>query len=291
MSQQPSTASTGASLVASGLVRATVALLLLLIVVGVVLTAFAGSFSDVSETVRLIVGLVLAVVPALLWLGLFYAQDRLEPEPHHYVLGLLVVGALLGGAVEQPLLREIFQVQRWAESGTFAHLLADILLNGVLTAALVYATVRFTVLPTPEFDERVDGIIYGTSVALGLGIAANLSYLADNGTVSIGVGTLQIIVTSLAYATFGALVGYFLGLVKPGGAPGLYAGVGVLVAGVVHGLYLYITSLFGKSTSGLSYNPWPSLICTTIFAVLVFAVVFVLIQRSVGRSAMAEGSQ
>jgi hypothetical protein len=47
MSQQPSTASTGASLVASGLVRATVASLLLLIVVGVVLTAFAGSFSDV----------------------------------------------------------------------------------------------------------------------------------------------------------------------------------------------------------------------------------------------------
>ena len=284
-------ASTGVSLMGSGLARATSALLLCLIAVGAVLTAFESSFADVSETVRLIVGLVLVFAPALLWLGLFYAQDRLEPEPHHYVVGLLVIGALLGGAVEQPLLRGFFQVQRWVESGTVVQLFVDIFLNGVLTAALVYVTVRFTVLPTPEFDERVDGIVYGTAVALGLGIAANLSYLTDHGTVSIGVGTLQIIVTSLAYATFGALVGYFLGLVKPGGAPAWYAGVGVLAAGVVHGLYLYITSLAGRSTSSLSYNPWPALVSTAIFAILVFAMVFVLIQRSVGRSALAEGAQ
>src|SRR4051812_1538478 len=120
-------ASRGTSLAGSGLLRATIVLLLCLIVVGAVLTAFEGSFSDVSETPRLIVGLVLAIIPALLWLGLFYAQDRLEPEPHHFVVGLLVVGALLGGAVEQPLLREVFQVQRWVQVGTFAQLTTDIL--------------------------------------------------------------------------------------------------------------------------------------------------------------------
>lgn len=257
--------------------------------VGVVLTATGGALFDLSETARLVVGLVLAVVPALLWLGLFYAQDHLEPEPHHYVVGLFILGALLGGAVEQPLLRDIFQVQRWSESGTVAHLLTTIFVNGVLTAAIVFAAVRFTVLPTAEFDERVDGIIYGTSVALGLGVAANLVYLFDNGTVSIGVGTMQVIVTSLAYATFGALVGYFLGLVKPGGGPGWYAGVGVLVTGIVHGLYLYLAGLFGSSSTSRTYNPWPSLVSTAIFAVLVFAVVFVLIQRSVGRSAVGVG--
>lgn len=291
MSPEPSSSTTVPSLMRSGLLRATIALLVLLIAVGAVMTAFAGSFADVSETARLVIGLVLTIVPALLWLALFYAQDRLEPEPHHYVVGLLIVGALVGGAVEQPLIRGIYQVQRWGELGTFTQLLADILLYGLLTAALVYLVVRFTVLPTAEFDERVDGIIYGTSVSLGLGIAANLSYLADHGTVSIGVGTLQIIVTSLAYATFGALVGYFLGLVKPGGRPTWYAGVGVLVAGVVHGLYLYITDLFGKSTRGLSYNPWPALVSTTIFVVLVFGVVFVLTQRSVGRTAASEGAK
>lgn len=273
----------------SGLLRATSALLLLSVVVGALLTAFAGSFGEMSETLRLAVGLVLAIVPAVLWLGLFYAQDRVEPEPHRYVVGLFILGALLGGAVQQPLLRDIFQVQRWSNSGTLTQLLTMIFIDGVLTAALVFAAVRFTVLPTPEFDERVDGIVYGTAVALGLGIAANLAYLFENGTVSIGVGTMQVIVTSLAYATFGALVGYFLGLVKPGGAPGWYAGLGVLVTGVVHGLYLGVARLFSRAASGFTYNPWPSLICTAIFAVLAFAVVFALIQRGVGRTAATEG--
>lgn len=276
------------SLRRSGLVRATIALLFLLFVIGAVLTAFGGTLFELSEAARLVVGLVLAIVPAVLWLGLFYAQDRLEPEPHHYVVGLFLLGALLGGAVEQPLLREVLQVQQWSATGLFTELIANIFVHGLITAALVYAAVRFTVLPTPEFDERVDGIIYGTSVALGLGIAANLSYLFDNGTVSIGVGTMQVIVTSLAYATFGALVGYFLGLVKPGNAPPWYAGVGVLVTAVIHGLYLYVAGLFGSATSGFSYNPWPPLISTTIFAVVVFAVVFWLIRSSVGRTVLVE---
>ena len=279
-----------ATLLRSGLVRATVALLTVLTLVGAILTAFGGTLFDLSETARLIVGLVLAIVPAVLWLGLFYAQDHLEPEPHHYVVGLFVLGALLGGAVEQPLLRDLLQVQLWTPTGIATELLANILVHGLLTAALVYVAVRFTVLPTPEFDERVDGIIYGTSVALGLGIAANLAYLFDYGTVSIGVGTMQVIVTSLAYATFGALVGYFLGLVKPGGAPPWYAGLGVLVTAVVHGLYLYLSSLFGKSSSSLSYNAWPALISTAIFAGLVFSIVFLLIRGSVGRSATVQSA-
>lgn len=272
----------------SGLLTATISLLAVLILIGAGLTAVAGSLGDVPEVTRLLIGLVLAVVPALLWLGLFYAQDHLEPEPHHYVLGLLILGALLGGAVEQPLLRDIFQVQRWAEPGTFTHFLTDTLLNGVLTASLVYAAVRFTVMPLSEFDERIDGIIYGTAVSLGLGIAANLTYLVENGTISLGIGTLTIIVTSLAYATFGAMVGYFLGAIKPGGAPGWYAGIGVLVAGVVHGLFNFLTSQF--SFGGFSYNPWPALIATSIFAIIVFGVVYMLMQRSVGQSTAAKGA-
>ncbi len=280
--------STSASGVSNGLVVATIALLAILILIGAGLTALAGSFADVPESTRLLIGLALTIVPALLWLGLFYSQDRLEPEPHHYVLGLLVLGALLGGAVEQPLLRDIFEVQRWAEPGSLTFLLSDTLLNGVLTASLVYAAIRFTVMPTSEFDERIDGIIYGTAVALGLGIAANLTYLTENGTISLGIGTLTIIVTSLAYATFGAMVGYFLGMIKPGGAPGWYAGVGVLVAGVIHGVFDYLTSQF--SFGGITYNPWPALVATSIFAIVVFAIVFTLMQRSTGQETAAKGT-
>jgi protease PrsW len=51
-------------------------------------------------------GVVLALVPAAVWLLAFYQQDRLEPEPKHYVLGVFALGALLASAVGQPVIRD-----------------------------------------------------------------------------------------------------------------------------------------------------------------------------------------
>lgn len=262
-----------------GMWQATLAVLVVLFLGGASLAILAPTLGEtITGSGRVLLGLVLTIVPALLWLFFFYSQDRLEPEPHTYVVSIFILGILLGGAVEQPLLRDLFEVQRWVEPGSLNHLLSSTLLSGLLTASLTYAAVRFTVMPTDEFDERVDGIIYGTAAALGLGVAANLAYMIDNGTISLGVGTLHIVVTSLAYATFGAIVGYFLGMIRPGGGPDWLAPVGVLVAGLLHGLYEWMNAQLG--TGGLGYNPWPSLIATTIFAGLIFGLVFYLLRRA-----------
>ena len=53
-------------------------------------------------------GVVLAIIPALLWLTFFYAQDRLEPEPKGYVGGVFLLGGLLASAIGIPLLRDVF---------------------------------------------------------------------------------------------------------------------------------------------------------------------------------------
>jgi protease PrsW len=268
----------------SGLWAATLSALVVMLIGGVVLALLAPTLTGVMDgTGRLLVGLALTIVPALLWLLLFYQLDRLEPEPHHYVIGVFILGILLGGAVEQPLIRDVFQATRWLEPGTLTYLLGATLLYGVLTASLAYAAVRYTVLNTAEFDEPVDGIIYSTAASLGLGVAANLSYLADNGTISLGVGATQIVITSLAYATFGAVLGYFLGLVRPGGGPAFLVPVGVIAAGVLQGLYQWIETQLGRG--GLTYSPWPSLLATALFAALAFGLVFVLIGRSYAAAA------
>ena len=46
-----------------------------------------------------ILAVVIAGIPASLWLAFFYLQDRHEPEPMHYVFGVF----LLGGLVAAPL--------------------------------------------------------------------------------------------------------------------------------------------------------------------------------------------
>jgi RsiW-degrading membrane proteinase PrsW (M82 family) len=266
----------------AGLWWATVAALVLMVGGGVAL-AIAGKNIALGEHQRLLVGLGLTIVPALLWLALFYMQDRLEPEPHSYVLAIFILGILLGGAIQQPLVRDIFKVQDWVDirqPGVFIAVVT--LLKGILTAALTYFAVRFTVMPTAEFDERVDGIVYGTAAALGLGVAANMHYLLDQGTISLGVGALQIIITSLAYATFGAIVGYFLGLIKPGGGSSMLAPVAVIVTGAIHGAYEFVETWLPTKSGNIldGYSPWPSLTATAVFAALAFGVVFFLISRS-----------
>ena len=56
-------------------------------------------------------GLALALIPALIWLIFFYQQDRLEPEPKGYVLGVFILGALLAQAIGIPLLEDVFDVR------------------------------------------------------------------------------------------------------------------------------------------------------------------------------------
>jgi hypothetical protein len=44
----------------------------------------------------LIVGLVMALLPALIWLFVFRHLDQLEPEQLHHLLGVMILGALVG---------------------------------------------------------------------------------------------------------------------------------------------------------------------------------------------------
>lgn len=46
-----------------------------------------------------VVGVILALIPALIWLAFFYLQDVREPEPKQLVLGVFVLGALVARAV------------------------------------------------------------------------------------------------------------------------------------------------------------------------------------------------
>src|SRR5689334_14909757 len=43
-----------------------------------------------TGTPLVMAGVILALVPALLWLVAFYQQDRLEPEPKQYVIGVFI---------------------------------------------------------------------------------------------------------------------------------------------------------------------------------------------------------
>jgi RsiW-degrading membrane proteinase PrsW (M82 family) len=226
----------------------------------------------------ILTGIVLALIPAAIWMVFFYRQDRLEPEPKQYVVGVFVLGMVLCNGVAIPVVNQLFQVNEWLPTNTATHIIGAILVVGITQEFLKYAAVRYSVYMTPEFDERIDGIIYGTAVGLGFAAMLNIHYVIANGGVDLTVGVIRIAVTTLAQASFSGITGFFLGRAKFEVEPVWWQALGVTIAATANGLFHWAR---GEITQvGLAVKPWLGLLLAAIVAVATFASLWVLMRRA-----------
>jgi RsiW-degrading membrane proteinase PrsW (M82 family) len=220
----------------------------------------------------IVAGVVLAVVPALLWLAFFYAQDRLEPEPKSYV-----------GAIGIPLLRDTFRTQDWLGTSPVTTLLGSILVVGIVQEFLKYAAVRYSIYQSREFDERVDGIVYGTAAGLGYATMLNIQFIVDSQGADLRAALIRIVITALAQASFSGISGYFLARAKFEDEPVWWLPSGVALAAILNGLFTYVRGEITTtrlSLSGGGFNPWPGLILAAVVALAVLLLLGWLIRRA-----------
>ena len=223
-------------------------------------------------------GLVMALVPALLWLIFFYFQDRLAPEPKGNVFGVFVLGGLLAAAIGEPLIERIFHVQDWMYTAWWVQLLASILVIGFIQEFLVYASVRYSIYRSRDFDERVDGVIYAIAAGLGYATVLNFQYVMQHGGVDVGVGAMTVTINALAQAGFAGIIGYFLGQAKFETTPRYWLALGVILAAVLNGVFFFLEDQVTQR--GLSFTPLNGVILAGVFAFVILAIVFFLIRRA-----------
>jgi RsiW-degrading membrane proteinase PrsW (M82 family) len=252
-----------------------VGLLAFTIIFNFILPNFGDNLSGIS---LILVGLVFSAIPALIWLYLFYRLDRLEAEPKTLVLGVFFIGVLVTAAFHDFLINEVFDVDSWQYTSWWAHLLGGILVVGVIEQFIVWATVRYVVFRNPEFDERVDGVIYSVAAGLGLATVLNFHYVFRSNGVDLDIGSIRMVINAMAYASFAGIMGYFIGQVRFEKTPVYYMPAGLALAAVFNGVFWYLLDrTFG---AGLRYNPWGDLILATIIAAISLAIVFWLIERA-----------
>jgi RsiW-degrading membrane proteinase PrsW (M82 family) len=241
------------------------------------LSTFLGPLNRAS---LILVGVFLALVPSALWLIYFYRQDRLEPEPKTRILAVFLLAALLHDVVGRRLIEDWFAVARWASADTLTSLLASILIVGFTWQAIAYAAVRLVVYDTTEFDERMDGIVYGTVAGLGVATLINLRYVIDNGGVALAPGVVQVTTTALAQASFGGLMGFFMAQAKFEHRPVWWVPLGFTIAAVLNGLFSWVIG--EVSASGLTVDPWRSLLMGLAVALVTFFALVALMRRTTG---------
>lgn len=251
-----------------------------LVLFGAAMLAIGPALTDrLSGGGLVAAGLVIAALPAVIWLLIFRGLDRLAPEPHTHLLGAMALGALIASAVGEPVRRGVFGLNVWHEERWLWAIPIYTLSQGVLLALTIYLAVRFSVFMLDEFDERTDGIIYGAAAGLGVAVAFNVWYLLDHEGLRLDVGAARIIVASLVIASIGGLIGYALGQVRFERHSVLYLPIFMLAAAILIGVYEWMT---GEAISRtLGYNPWVSVVIGAVCAVILFAVINVLVRSTV----------
>jgi len=185
------------------------------------------------------------IAPALFWTGYFYYKDRFQPEPllkfgSAYLLGLAAgfgclkvydLLSLTGLALDPETLAG--SLSRWS------FLAINLGIIGPLEELFKFLPFFLVALRFREFNEKTDGIIYAAAVALGFASFENLGYLsALQGFDLFG----RAFASPLTHAVFASVWGYSVGcaflkkknLILP-------ALVGILLAGLCHGLFNLLT--------------------------------------------------
>lgn len=225
-----------------------------------------------------VLALAMALVPAALWLGFFYLQDRHEPEPKGFVAGVFVLGAAIAAPLADFAVFQVSPPLPLAQHGLspFAldRLVFALLVVGLTQELCKYVVVRYTIYSSSEFDEPMDGVVYMMACGTGFAVWANYHRLHGQGhEVFLSIGAASAVVTTLAHASFAGALGYVLGRAKFTRRTPLVRTVllffGLLGAAVLNGTFA-VVELY-VSSSGLAQEPWKGVGFAAGFAMLVFA--------------------
>ncbi len=243
-----------------------------------VVAFLATLIGEPSFALRILLGIFLALVPSVLWMIYFYRQDHLEPEPKTGIALVFIAAFVLTDVLGRRIVYDWFRVSEWAANDTVTSLGASIFINGVIAQLVAYIAIRL-VYGTDEFDERMDGIVYGTVAGLGVAAMLNLRYIIDNQGVELAPGVVRTVTTALASASFSGLLGWFMAEAKFAHKPAWWVPVGFAISAFVNGLFSW---LIGEvAAAGLTVEPWRSLAFGFVVALGTFLVLAFLMRRSV----------
>jgi RsiW-degrading membrane proteinase PrsW (M82 family) len=229
----------------------------------------------------------LALIPAVLWLIYFYRRDIHEPEPTHYVVGVFLLGALVAAPVATFITDALFKVPAWGVLPRWGvtEAVAAFLIVAPVQEACKYIVVRYTVYLSAEFDEPMDGIVYMTAAGLGFATALNIQQLTRAPQIALTTAAINAVTVTLAHASLSGVVGFALGRAKFIGSEGHQSrtlSLGLAVAILLSGGFSMIEHV--ATRHGLDYRPAWGLASAALFAIVVFALLSVLVDRHLANS-------
>jgi RsiW-degrading membrane proteinase PrsW (M82 family) len=222
----------------------------------------------VGDSSRFIILAGIVFLLSVVWALFFYFQDRREPEPLLHITISFIAGMAAASLVAIPLLHIIFQVQQWIYSSLFLFISGSFFITAFIANFLFYIVIRYGFYPLKEFDEPVDGMVYGAIIGVGFALVNCLHTLYSQPEFTLF--TIAYIATTniLIYSGIGSIIGYAIGSAKFKRKNIEKASfIGVIVGIVVLGTYHLLSEFIFLSGSNHAF--WLSFFLTMIYSLLI----------------------
>ncbi len=163
-----------------------------------------------SDASAILPALLLAGVPSLVYLAVLNAIDRYEKEPWTILLACLGLGAVVAPLISMGVFllvgRDATLPPAFAPGPSpdaFTAIVEEVTL-GLLLIALVHSVRN-------EFDDILDGVIYGAAIGAGFGAAETFLYAMGGTELLSNETAVALVVAGLNHAFYMAVFGAILG--------------------------------------------------------------------------------
>ena len=189
-----------------------------------------------SRILSMIILLLLAILPPLLIAYYVYQKDKYDKEPKRLIIKSFLFGCLA-------ILPAIFLETIYDQS-----LFPNLFLYVFFGIALIEEGVKYFFLKNymykkEEFNEPMDGIVYGVMISLGFATVENIAYVFGNEGQELRIAIMRMFTAIPLHAVCGVILGYFVGLAKFSDDKRPLLFKGLFLAVLIHALYNYFIFL------------------------------------------------
>lgn len=203
---------------------------------------------------------LISLIPSLLWLWYFYRKDKYEPEPVRMIVKIFLLGCfstLFAAFGNEALIRLSIDSNFFANNSPLKKsFIMYFMIIGPVEEMAKFLVLKLFVFNDRNFNEIMDGIIYGITVALGFAFIENIFYFyrvanysgrfIDPAQFQAGISTicLRAVTANIAHAIFTGIMGYYIAIARFSVEKSRrYIFSGVLYAVFIHGLYNFIITI------------------------------------------------
>lgn len=199
---------------------------------------------------------LIAVAPVLTIILYIYFHDKYEKES----VGLLVLSFLFGAIISILIVTILYLftgrlIPITNELSIWQQFIQAFVVVALAEEFSKYVIVKYFAQPKKAFNEPYDGIMYAVMVSMGFACTENIMYVLEGGYET---AILRAFTAVPAHATFGILMGYYMGKAKFSNNRFKLNMAGLFLAVVFHGAYDFF--LFIGFIPGISIGAFISLI-------------------------------